>query len=162
MKKLSFLLIAISVMACNQTNKQVDEVQLTTELNQFMDNWHLAAAETNEELFFGKMSENAIYIGTDAGERWTKEEFYGFAKPYFDKGSAWDFKATSRNWAFSDDYQYAWFDELLDTWMGVCRSSGVLKKHKNGWLLEHYHLSVTVPNDVVRDFVQLVEAYESN
>ncbi|MBS9766494.1 MAG: nuclear transport factor 2 family protein [Flavobacteriaceae bacterium] len=41
----------------------------------------------------------------------------------------------------------AWFDELLDTWMGICRGSGVLEKTAKGWKIRHYVLSVTVPNE---------------
>ena len=40
--------------------------------------------------------------------------------------------------------------------MGICRSSGVLEKKKGRWSLEHYHLSVTVPNEKIKDFIQLV------
>lgn len=103
------------------------------------------------------MGDSSIYIGTDATERWSKSEFVSFAKPYFDKGKAWDFKPYDRDLHVTSDGQMAWFSELLTTWMGVCRGSGILIKTPQGWKIEQYHLSVTVPNDIVRDFISLVE-----
>jgi hypothetical protein len=106
------------------------------------------------------MSENCIYIGTDKKERWTKKEFMTFAKPYFDKGKAWSFEPFDRDLHVTSDEKIAWFSELLTTWMGVCRGSGILLKGADGWKLEQYHLSVTVPNEIIRDFISLVEKSE--
>jgi hypothetical protein len=39
-------------------------------------------------LYFDKMTEDAVFIGTDATENWGKPVFQEFAKPYFDKGKA--------------------------------------------------------------------------
>ena len=124
-----------------------------------MDQCHKDAANA-DTLFFDKMAKNGIYIGTDKSELWTRDEFKKWAKPFFDRKKAWDFKATSRNIYFSDDQRYAWFDELLDTWMGVCRSSGVLKRKGSSWEIEHYQLSVTLPNDITKDFINMVKEYE--
>jgi hypothetical protein len=129
------------------------------EVNVFIDNWHQAAAKANAEAFFSSMAENSVYIGTDETERWTKSEFYKFAKPYFDKGKAWAFTARDRDLHFSDDGKYVWFSELLATWMGTCRGSGVLHKTTAGWKIEQYHLSVTIPNDIIKDFISLVDNY---
>jgi hypothetical protein len=41
--------------------------------------------------------------------------------------------------------------------MGVCRGSGIVKKTPNGWKIEQYHLSVTVPNEIIKDFITLVK-----
>lgn len=127
------------------------------ELHSTLDSWHKAATDAKAEVFFGLMAENAVYIGTDATERWSKSEFYQFAKPYFDRGNAWDFKAYDRQIHISADGRYAWFSELLTTWMGVCRGSGILTKTTSGWKIEQYHLSVTVPNDLITDFISLVK-----
>jgi hypothetical protein len=43
--------------------------------------------------------------------------------------------------------------------MGVCRGSGVLQKKKSGWEIMQYHLSVTVPNDAINDFISLVDEF---
>jgi len=128
-------------------------------INKSMDIWHELAANADKQ-FFDFMTADAIYIGTDATERWTKTEFMKFAIPYFDKGKAWSFKAIERNIYLSTDEKTGWFEELLDTWMGQCRASGVLEFTSNGWQLSHYQLSVTVPNDKIKAFIQLVEEKE--
>lgn len=130
---------------------------LHPEINAFIDKWHQAASDANADVFFGSMADHSIYIGTDASERWTKTEFISFAKPYFDKGKAWDFKPYDRDVHVTSDAKIAWFSELLTTWMGVCRGSGVLVRTDQGWKLEQYHLSVTVPNDLIKDFISLVD-----
>ena len=50
----------------------------------------------------------------------------------------------------------AWFDELLDTWMGDCRSSGIVQKVNGEWKIKYYHLAITVPNDVVDNYLKLI------
>jgi len=129
-------------------------------INTFIDQWHQAASTANAKDFFDSMDENAVYIGTADHERWTKIEFVAFAKLYFDKGKAWDFKPYDRNVHVTSDGQYAWFSELLTTWMGICRGSGVLHKTTTGWKIDQYHLSVTVPNEIIKDFITLVEHYK--
>jgi ketosteroid isomerase-like protein len=137
-------------------NPGKDTVQPKEEkIANILDKWHLAATNADLESYFAPLAKNAIYIGTDPGERWTKDEFYQFSKPYFDKGKAWDFKAFDRQVYFAEDGQTAWFNELLNTWMGVCRGSGVLVKKEEGWKIIHYHLSVTVKNENVREFLTI-------
>ena len=136
--------------------------QSANEVNEFIDAWHLAASRADATKFFGSMADDAIYIGTDASERWTKNEFVAFAKPYFDRGKAWDFKARDRDVHVTSDKQNVWFSELLDTWMGVCRGSGVLVRTPLGWKIQQYHLSVTVPNAIIKDFIALVDNFEKS
>jgi hypothetical protein len=93
------------------------------------------------------MDDNAVYIGTAEHERWTKAQFLSFAKPYFDKGKAWSFKSLERHVYFNKDKKTAWFDELLTTQMKICRGSGVIVKVGNEWKIQHYVLSMTIPND---------------
>ena len=50
--------------------------------------WHHAAAVADEKTFFGWMTEDGIYIGTDATERWLRDELAVWSKKYFDKESA--------------------------------------------------------------------------
>ncbi len=135
------------------------QVEVPPEINQFLNAWHKAASEANAKVFFESMTDNSIYIGTDAKERWSKTEFISFAKPYFDKGTAWDFKPYDRDVHVTSEGRYAWFSELLTTWMGVCRGSGIVVKTRDGWKIEQYHLSVTVPNDVIRDFITLIDNF---
>lgn len=148
---LLFLILAGTFSIAQESNR---------EIHQFIDNWHKAASQADAYRFFGSMDDHAVYIGTDASERWTKEAFIRFAKPYFDNGKAWDFKPYDRELHVTSDSKIVWFSELLSTWMGVCRGSGVLTKTDDGWKIQQYHLSVTVPNGLIRDFISLVDSYE--
>lgn len=125
--------------------------------HRFMDAWHRAAATADENVFFGSMAEDAIYLGTDASERWLRDELKAWSAEYFKRDKAWDFKPYDRQLYWSDNQRVVWFEEMLDTWMGTCRGSGVLMRQGDSWVLKHYDLAVMVPNDVIRDFIQLVE-----
>jgi hypothetical protein len=48
----------------------------------------------------------------------------------------------------------AWFDEVLDTWMGLSRGSGVIILTSDGWKIKHYVLSVTVPNEDIKAVIE--------
>lgn len=132
-------------------------------IDQLMTDWHRAAAVADFAGYFNPMHEKAIYMGTDATERWTKNEFISFAKPFFDRSkrkSAWDFKALERHVVISKDGKTAWIDELLEGHMKICRGSGVLVKEKGTWKIMQYVLSMTIPNDLTREVVRLKTAEE--
>lgn len=127
----------------------------TETINQFMDNWHKAAATADEELFFGSMTEDGVYLGTDKTEKWTRDEMAEWANEYFQRESAWSFTATERDIYFSEDGKTAWLNEKLDTWMGVCKGTAVLVLKKDGWKIALYDLSVTIDNDNIDNFLEL-------
>lgn len=129
-------------------------------INKLIDSWHLAAAQTHFDAYFDMMAEDAIFIGTDAQEYWNKKQFMEFAKPYFDKGKAWNFTSLERHIYFSKDDSIAWFDELLNTQMKICRGSGVLVKLKDGWKISQYVLSMTIPNSVSDEVINIKRAEE--
>ncbi|NVJ09801.1 nuclear transport factor 2 family protein [Myxococcus sp. AM001] len=125
-----------------------------------LDDWHQAAAAADEARYFGHFTEDAVYLGTDATERWSRDAFRAWAKPYFAKGKAWNFKATSRHIAFSKDGAVAWFDETLDTPnLGPSRGSGVLVKDGGTWKIAQYNLSIPVPNDVLPEVKRRIERH---
>jgi len=47
------------------------------------------------------------------------------------------------------------FDELLDTQMKICRGSGVLIKQGDQWKVQHYVLSMTMPNEQIKAAVKI-------
>ncbi len=151
MKKLAFL-FALILVSCSSTKDITSE---KNSINLLLDNWHKAAAEANFDNYFNAMAEESIFIGTDATENWNKTEFKAFAKPYFDKGRAWSFTALERNIYFSKDGKIAWFDELLNTQMKICRGSGTLEKSNNKWKIKHYVLSMTIPNDNTTEVIKI-------
>ncbi|MEM6725455.1 MAG: nuclear transport factor 2 family protein [Bacteroidota bacterium] len=125
------------------------------EVDSLLTAWHLAAAKADLEGYFGLLSDQSYYMGTDPSEKWLKAEFYSFCKPYFDKGKAWDFTATQREVYLNDGHSLAWFEETLDTHMGPCRGSGVLRLTETGWKLDHYVLSLLLPNEDMPEYKSL-------
>jgi hypothetical protein len=153
--KYIILLSLVLFFGCNN-HKNSSEDKCRTEINLLLDNWHHLAAIADTG-FFDRIAGDGIYIGTAAEEVWTKQEFVDFAKPYFENGEAWDFKPYDRNIYFSKNTDVAWFNEKLNTWMGVCRGSGVLQMTKRGWKIYQYTLSVAVPNKKIKDVVSIIK-----
>ncbi len=145
----SFLFFTTSISVAQKGNTDTDSV------NQMLEGWHKAAAESNFENYFNALTDDAIFIGTDATENWNKTAFKAFSKPIFDKGKGWNFKPLERHVFFSKDKKIAWFDEVLDTWMKICRGSGVLVKIGKEWKIQHYVLSATIPNDNIDEVVKI-------
>lgn len=153
MKKILTVLIVLILSGC----KSMMEIQTTSKanINSTLDAWHKAAAEANYNNYFNLMTDDAVFIGTDATENWNKTNFRAFAKPFFDKGKAWNFTALERHIYFDKTGKMAWFDELLNTQMKICRGSGVLVKINNEWKIRHYVLSMTIPNDNTNEVVKI-------
>jgi len=150
--KISKIISLISIFcSCQNTNHH----DLRSNLNEKIDNWHLNASYAEFDDYFDFIADKGIFIGTDISERWTKNEFSNFSKPFFDEGKAWTFIAKERHIRFGEYKNLAWFDEILDTKMGECRSTGVLRLIKDEWKLEHYQLSVTIDNDLMPQFLEL-------
>ena len=154
-----FSVLLFCMLGCaNKPNKdkKVDEQQISI----LLDGFNKAAATADYNTYFDFFAEDAIFIGTDATERWTKPAFKVWAKPYFDKKTTWNFTALQRNIYFDSDSNMAWFDELLQTQMKICRGSGVLKKQANQWKIKQYVLSTTVPNKVLDSVIHLKTTIE--
>ena len=130
-------------------------------INSTIDTWHKAAANAEFDNYFSYMTSNGVFIGTDASENWQLDAFKAFSKPYFDKGKAWNFTSLERNIYFDKSHNTAWFDELLDTQMKICRGSGVLVREGKNWKIAHYVLSMTIPNDTTDEVVKIKEKIEN-
>jgi ketosteroid isomerase-like protein len=124
-----------------------------TDIQNTLDAWHRAAGTANFDAYFNLMTSDAVFIGTDSGENWQIEEFRAYAKPHFDQGKAWNFKAVERHVYVNSDGNFAWFDELLNTQMKLCRGSGVLRKVSGKWKIAHYVLSLVIPNENVSEVI---------
>jgi len=124
-----------------------------------LDRWHEAAAKADAPAYFGAMTVAAVFIGTDATERWDKPAFEAFARPYFERGKAWTMIPQRRHVRLSPDARTAWFDEQLrHTKYGLVRGSGVLTRVGSRWLIAHYVLSFPVPNKVAGKVIELIRA----
>lgn len=166
MKKIAFLSLFLSgifmipVLNAQVRNTEQNILLAKKKIDKNLDNWHKAAAEANFNNYFGMMADDAIFIGTDATENWNLQEFKKFSKPYFDAGKAWDFKTIERNIYLNEDRRIGWFDELLDTHMGICRGSGVMIKENGKWKVQHYVLSITIPNDNVDEITLIKKEFD--
>jgi ketosteroid isomerase-like protein len=141
-------------------------VQANTEQNQIskvLDNFHQAASDANQQQYFELLTDNAIFIGTDATERWNKKRFKAFAKPYFDEGNGWTYLSRDRHVTVANSGQVAWFDEMLDNQSyGECRGTGVLELTHTGWKISQYHLTIPLPNVLAKNIVgQIKELQQS-
>jgi hypothetical protein len=157
MKKGIILGVSIFLFcACVTSNVvKTDKNAIRKEVNTLLVNWHKAASDANFKEYFRVLDSTTVYIGTAAEEIWTKEQFANFSKPYFEEGKAWSFATLERNIFISEAANIVWFDELIDTWMGTCRGSGVLEKKEDSWKIKQYVLSVAIPNDDIQAVIDI-------
>ncbi len=122
-----------------------------------LDGLHRSAALADGERYFSLFAPDAIYFGTDPGERWTLDQFRDFAEPYFSQGRGWDYEALERNVFLDPSGDTAWFDErLVNEHYGECRGTGVLRKSEGRWRIVQYSLSIPVPNDLALELVERI------
>lgn len=122
--KTYFITLLVAFGFFSKPNNELEKKEIDSVINQ----WHKAAAEANFDNYFSLMTTDAVFIGTDASENWSRKEFEAYSKPHFDKGKAWTFHTLERNIYVDKNNKIAWFDELLDTSFKICRGSGVLEK----------------------------------
>lgn len=144
-----FFAFIIFILSFTPVSAQLKFEKEKTEIGKMLDGFNLAAAQSDFNTYFNYYADESTFIGTDATEVWNKKEFMIWAKPYFDKKKTWNFTSLKRNIYFSKDGKLAWFDELLNTQMKICRGSGVVEKINGTWKVKQYVLSVTVPNEIV-------------
>lgn len=157
MKNVLALLLLLPSMLFSQASDEAEKAAVAATLTL----WHKAAAEARFQPYFALMSDDAVFIGTDPTENWQFDAFKTFAKAHFDKGKAWNFTAVERHIYLSEDHNFAWFDELLNTQMKLCRGSGVLKKVNGQWRIAHYVLSMTIPNENTDEVVALKTKFDA-
>ena len=127
---------------------------LEARVAQTIDEFHRAAAAADTEAYFGLMTEDAIFIGTDAGERWNVAQFRAYSEPYFSQGKGWTYVASSRSVDLAEGGAVAWFDERLQNeTYGEARGSGVLELVDGAWKIAQYNLSLPVPNEHAQTLV---------
>jgi len=161
-------LTALSVTAaCGATSTQSTERSAMTRhdddaerraIGDVLDDWHAAAAASDEERYFGHLSNDAIFLGTDATERWNPVEFRRYAHNSFAAGRGWRMRSIRRAVTLRGDV--AWFDEDLETAnLGPSRGSGVLERDADDrWRIAQYNLAITVPNERFREVRALMQA----
>ncbi len=130
-------------------------------IGRMIDQWHRDAAGANFDAYFGAMTPDGVFIGTDASEYWTVPEFRTWCKPHFDRKKTWDFRPFNRHIYLSGDRNSGWFDELLSTQMGICRGSGAVVKQDGSWKIAEYVLSAAIPNGNMKQVTTLKAASDT-
>ena len=136
------------------------DAALKQQVNAFVDSWHDDAAHARPA-FFDKIARDGVYIGTYKTELWKRDDFKVWAKKAFERSSAWAFTPLRRNVYVSPDRSVIWFDELLKTQMGICQASGVLHKAGASFEIDHYQLSIAVPNEISSKVISTIGDYEA-
>tara|TARA_R110002096_G_scaffold173781_5_gene348579 strand:+ start:231945 stop:232499 length:555 start_codon:yes stop_codon:yes gene_type:complete len=126
-----------------------------------LDEWHHAASVGDLERYIGLMTEGAVFMGTDAHERWTRKEFRAYAEPHFADGHGWTYVARDRNVQMNAYGDVAWVDEILDhETYGQLRGTAVLRQNGDIWRIGFYSLTFIVPNDAVADVLEVIRKDE--
>jgi len=135
-----------------------------TAINSTLDQLHDAASKADGSRYFKLFTDDAVYIGTDAAERWSIKQFRAFAEPYFAKGTGWTYKPRERHVIVADIpcHCVAWFDELLDSEnYGTSRGTGVLVLKHGSWKISLYALTFPIPNDLAKGMTREIKAFEA-
>lgn len=134
---------------------QRDQATLA-EVNAVIDAMHEAASRADGPTYFAQFAPHARFIGTDAGEHWTLEQFRAYAEPYFAQGKGWTYHPHDRTVMSVGDV-FVFDEQLTNAGYGELRGSGVLLRYADGQFKIHqYVLSFTVPNAASKDVVAVI------
>lgn len=172
MRSILQALVVISMVsllfACKQ-NAETATAPLPTDIAEgkkqiaaMLDSFNVAAADADYTRYFNFFTEDATFNGTDATENWNKKTYMAWAKPYFDKKTTWHFTAINRNIYFGKYADMAWFEELLNTQMKICRGSGLVVREGSQWKVQQYVLSTSIPNSKLDSVISLKAATEDS
>lgn len=152
------LLALILILTCTLPVRADDEAVAAA-----IDAFHAAASRADQPAYFGLMTENVVFLGTDSTERWQGQEFRDFVNQYFPKGRGWTYTPTERHVDMGPGARWALFDELLaHDRFGICRGSGVVVLEGGEWKIAQYNLSVPVPNAILEDVAKRIRALPSD
>lgn len=124
---------------------------------EMLDDFHDAAARADEVRYFGHFAKGAVFLGTDPAERWTLAEFRAWAAPFFERESAWVYKALERHIQVADCGTVGWFDEVVrNETYGDLRGTGVVVREGDVWKLAQYNLTFLIPNDDAARVLEII------
>ncbi len=151
------IMLFLFVLATNPAIAQSISSELEA-INEVLDAYHMAASQGDWDTYFDLMSEDSVFLGTDASERWPKAVF----REYAGGRSGWTYHPMDRHVNLTPDGNSAWFDELLDSESyGTSRGTGVLIKTSSGWKISQYHLTFPIPNELAQEMTDAVKAFEA-
>ncbi|WP_420615253.1 nuclear transport factor 2 family protein [Candidatus Palauibacter sp.] len=127
------------------------------DVSAILDALHEAASQADFDRYFSLYADEAVFLGTDATERWTREEFMDYTKARFDTGTGWTYHMLERHISIAPGGRTAWFDERLENAnLGETRGSGVLVMEGGGWKIAQYNLTIPIPNEMAREVAERI------
>jgi ketosteroid isomerase-like protein len=148
---LTILLGACGPSAAPQIDREAERAAAEAVL----DDLHRLASEGDFDAYFQLFAPDAVFMGTDATERWSVEEFRGYAAG----SSGWTYGMTERHVFLDEAGGTAWFDERLQNdRFGETRGTGVLVRRPDGWKIAQYNLTIPVPNELAIDLVDRIRS----
>ncbi len=116
-----------------------------------LDRLHEAASKADGAAYFDCFTPSGIFVGTDATEVWTIDQFKAYALPIFAKGKGWTYhpdKTTRRIMPVAKDGQaFRFYETLKHAKYGTLRGSGVAVFFRGKLLVDQYVLSFAIPNE---------------
>lgn len=156
MRALLALLLLPAALACRAAGERGDPGAGPAAT---LDRLHAAASLADGAAYFALFAPDAVFLGTDATERWTVEQFRAYAEPFFARGQGWTYVPTERHVFVNPAGDTAWFDErLANEKYGEVRGTGVLVRAGQRWLVAQYNLAFPVPNALAPDLVERIRA----
>lgn len=160
---MTLVLAAAALIGCGSSRLAVSQPLESDERDHIwatLDALHDNASKARFDAYFDLYTPDAVFLGTDATERWPLDDFKAYAKPHFDKGTGWTYTliGARRYITISPGGDVAWFDEALhNATLGECRGSGVLVRTSRGWKIAQYNLTMPVPNDMIEDVAREIQ-----
>lgn len=128
----SVLMALLTTAGCGAAQTPAAPPDAEAAIAAVLDDWHDAAASSDEARYFDHFADDGVFLGTDATERWDVAAFRAYAHPHFEAGRGWTMRSVRRDVVVEG--HLAWFDEDLATArLGPCRGSGVLRWDGERW-----------------------------
>ena len=159
MKPVLFAALFVALAAAVQPASAPDNRHAT--ITAVLDDFHDAASKGDGERYFSHFAPGAVFLGTDATERWTLEEFREYALTRFEQGTSWTYQPRDRQVFIGAGGHTAWFDEVVvNATYGECRGTGVLVHLDGAWRIAQYNLSIPIPNEIALQVVGMIRGLE--
>jgi|SaaInlStandDraft_1057018.scaffolds.fasta_scaffold67487_2 hypothetical protein len=145
------LWVLLGFLACSFAAAEDPEASI----HRVLDGLHESAAASEIDRYFAHYTEDAVFLGTDASERWTVDQFRDYAEPAFSSGRGWVYRVRSRNLIQTNSPDIFAFDEVLfNEKLGLCRGSGLIVREAGQWRISQYVLSMLIPNELAGEVGQ--------
>ena len=144
------------------SSASIDPMAEVVAIEELLNRFHQAASEADLETYFGCLTADALFVGTDATEVWSVDEFRAYTEPYFSEGRGWTYTATRRQMSTLTPGSWQFYEALENEKYGSLRGSGAVIETPEGWRISQYVLSFAVPNDATPGLLEAIAALASD